>query len=367
MRTLIFLVGALWAMSSIPANAEVAAADSVRKYKFLAKTSRQKKEYTEAIKYYGKLMIYSPKNIQANFFLGDMHYRTRDFDGARVALKKALSLDSLHVNSNLRLYSIYITAGIADSAAQCLERILVSKPAAADHRRKLADLYRRDGNNERAVFHYNYLASAGLEDEELYEMLALLYQDLGQMNKALEWRRKLLGGGESGPSVEQLESVVALQLETGDVAGGYKSLLKLALVDSANAYSYYSRLSTLAGEKNDEPMLLNAREGMVRANPKDLETVAQLVQWNLNEDRLKAARGWLERGLSSGEDAAHLLVLKGDLLLRQGAEDEALAAYEKAKADPAWKRVAQQRIWKINPPETEEEKLKREFFGGKDG
>ena len=116
MRTLIFLVGALWAMSSIPANAEVAAADSVRKYKFLAKTSRQKKEYTEAIKYYGKLMIYSPKNIQANFFLGDMHYRTRDFDGARVALKKALSLDSLHVNSNLRLYSIYITGGSSPQA-----------------------------------------------------------------------------------------------------------------------------------------------------------------------------------------------------------------------------------------------------------
>jgi len=367
MRTLIFLVGALWTMSSIPASAEVAAADSVRKYKFLAKTSRQKKEYAEAINYYGKLIQYSPKDIQANFFLGDMYYRTRDFSGARVALKKAISLDSLHVNSNLRLYSIYITADTADSAAQCLERVLISKPADVDRRRKLADLYRRDGDSERAIFHYNYLVDAGLEDEEVYEMLALLYQDIGQMDKALEWRRKLLGDGESGPSVEQLESVVALQLETGDVAGVYKSLLKLALVDTANAYSYYSRLSTLAGEKSDESTLLKAREGMVRANPKDLETVAQLVEWNINQDRFKAARRWLDRGLDSEGHAAHLLVLKGDLLLRQGAEDEALAAYEKAKADPVWERVAQQRIWKINPPETEEEKLKREFFGGNDG
>jgi hypothetical protein len=37
-----------------------------------------------------------------------------------------------------------------------------------------------------------------------------------------------------------------------------------------------------------------------------------------------------------------------------------------AMSDPAWERVAQQRIWKIHPPETEEEKLKREFFGGQD-
>ena len=55
-----------------------------------------------------------------------------------------------------------------------------------------------------------------------------------------------------------------------------------------------------------------------------------------------------------------------DLLLREGAEDEAVTAYEKAMSDPAWERVAQQRIWKIHPPETEEEKLKREFFGGQD-
>ena len=367
MRTLIYIVGALWTLSSIPASGEEAAADSVRKYKFLAKTSRQKKEYAEAIRYYGKLIQYSPKDIQANFFLGDMYYRSRDFDGARIALKRALSLDSLHVNSNLRLYSIYISADAADSAAHCLERILVSKPEAADHRRKLADLYRRDGDNRRAVYHYNHLVDAGLGDEELYEMLALLYQDLGQMDKALEWRRKLLGDGAAGPSAEQLESVVALPLETGDVAGAYKSLLKLALVDSANAYSYYSRLATIAGEKGDEATLVKAREGMVRANPKDLETVAQLVEWNINQDQFKAARRWLDRGLGSEGNAAHLLVLKGDLLLRQGAEDEALAAYEKAKADPAWERVAQQRIWKINPPETEEEKLKREFFGGKDG
>jgi tetratricopeptide (TPR) repeat protein len=244
--------------------------------------------------------------------------------------------------------------------------VLIAKPDRVVHRRKLADLYRREGNDQRAVYHYNLLVGNGAADEELYEMLALLYQDLGEMDKALEWRRKLLGNGEGGPSAEQLESVVALQLETGDIAGAYKSLLQLALADSANAYSYYSRIATLAGEKGDENMLLRGREGMVRANPRDVEMVATLVEWNLNKNRLNAARKWLEHGLRHGGRAAHLLLLKGDILLREGAEAEALVAYEKAKADPLWEKVAQQRIWKINPPETEEEKLKRQFFGGKD-
>ncbi len=366
MRTLVFVVGALWALGSALSSAEVATADSVRKYKFLAKTSRQKKEYAEALHYYSELVKYSPEDCQAHFFLGDMYYRTKDFPAARRALQAALALDSLHVNSNLRLYSICIASADGVEAAQSLERVLTVKPDRAIHRRKLADLYRREGNDERAIYHYNALVEDGAEDEELYEMLALLYQDLGQVDKALEWRRKLLGNGETGPSAEQLESVVALQLETGDIAGVYKSLSQLALADSANAYSYYNRMATLAGEQGDENMLLRGREGMVRANPRDVEMVAMLVEWNLNKDRLSAARKWLEHGLRNENRAAHLLLLKGDILLREGAEAEALAAYEKAKADPLWEKVAQQRIWKINPPETKEEKLKRQFFGGKD-
>jgi tetratricopeptide (TPR) repeat protein len=362
----IIVILAAFAAGDVAAQAEVATADSVRKYKFLAKTARSKKEYAEARDYYSQLVKYSPADLQAHFFLGDMNYRLRQFDAARAAFVAALALDSLHVNSNLRLYSVYASSDVVDSAAFCLERVLLVKPDSDENRRKLADLYRREGRSERAVTHYTQLIGRGADDEELFEMLALLNQDLGQVEEALKWRRKLVGSEGEEVDTKQLESVVELQLETGDTAGAFKSLFKLALVDTVNAYSYYSRIAAIAEEQNDEGTLLKAREGMVRADPKDIQTVAQLVEWNMREDQFKAARRWLDRGLQASEDA-HLLVLKGDLLLRDGAEEEAVAAYEKAKADPAWERVAQQRIWKIHPPETEEEKLKREFFGDKDG
>lgn len=352
-------------IGDVSAEPAEAPADSVRKYKFLAKTARGQKEYAEARTYYGELVKYSPRDVQARFFLGDMNYRLRDFDGARAAFESALVLDSLHVNSNLRLYAVYAAADLADSAALCLERVLIVKQDAAEYRRKLADLYRREGASQRAIAHYAELVGDGV-DEELFEMLALLNQDIGDMAEALRWRSKLLGGDGEVVDPKKLESVVELQLETGDVDSALKSLFKLALIDSANAYSYYSRVSTIAEERGNEAMLLKAREGMVRANPKDLQTVALLVEWNINQDQFKAARRLLDRGLLGGGNA-RLLVLKGDLLLREGAKEEAVTAYEQAKADPAWERVAQQRIWKINPPETEEEKLKREFFGGKDG
>ncbi len=34
-----------------------------------------------------------------------------------------------------------------------------------------------------------------------------------------------------------------------------------------------------------------------------------------------------------------------------------------AMADQLWRDMAQQRIWQLRPPETEEEKAKRKFFG----
>ena len=55
---------------------EIATADSVRKYKFLAKTAREKKEYDAAIGYYTALLQYSPNDLKAAFFLGDTYFRT---------------------------------------------------------------------------------------------------------------------------------------------------------------------------------------------------------------------------------------------------------------------------------------------------
>ena len=365
MKVVLLLLVAAFTAGEVTAQVEVAVSDSVRKYKFLAKTARSKKDYAEARTYYGKLVKYSARDLQAHFFLGDMNFRLRNLEEARLAFSTALSLDSLHVNSNLRLYSIHTAGDRADSAARCLERVLLAKPGADEYRRKLADLYRREDRAQEAITHYAKLLERVGEEEEIIEMLALLNQDLGNADEALRWRSKLVVDGEETVNAERLESVVELQLETGDVKGALESLFKLAVVDSANAYAYYNRIASISEESGDEEVLLRAREGMVRADPQDLQTIAQLVEWNVKKDRFTAARSWIDRGLQISDDA-HLLVLKGDLLLREGAEDEAVTAYEKAMSDPAWERVAQQRIWKIHPPETEEEKLKREFFGGQD-
>lgn len=349
---------------------EVAIADSIRKYKYYAKTARQNKEYDRAIGYYTTVLQYSPQELQAAYFLGQLYYKEKkDLDNARIALRRAVSIDSLHLNSNRLLYTIYQAVGEADSAALSLERVLRKKPDAAN-RRKLADLYRRGGHNERAIVHYKQLVEAeredttGVEDAELIEILAVLHQELGQVVQALKWRKLQVEGGTG--AADQLESIVELKLEVGDVEGAYDTLLELAKVDSQNAYSYYNQIASIASEEGDDTWRFEGLKGMVEADPKDLKSIAELVEWHQGRGEFASAKERLRRGLKVNPEDAHLLLLKGDNLVREGDEEGAIAAFEKAKADPAWEKVAQQRIWQLRPPETEEEKLKRQFFGGEE-
>ena len=371
MRTLWLAICALVLGADARANEnEVAIADSIRKYKYYAKTARTNKEYDRAIGYYTTVLQYSPQELTAAYFLGQLYFKEKkNLDNARIALRRAVSIDSLHLNSNRLLYTIYQAVGEADSAALSLERVLLKRPDAAD-RRKLADLYRRAGRNERAIVHYEQLVEAeredttGVEDAELIEILAVLHQELGQVDQALEWRKRQVEGGTGG--ADQLESIVELKLEVGNVEGAYDTLLELAKEDSQNAYSYYNRISSIASEAGNDSMHIEGLKGMVEADPKDSESIAELVEWHQGSGEFASAKEWLRRGLKVNPEDAHLLLLKGDNLVREGDEEGAIAAFEKAKVDPAWEKVAQQRIWQLRPPETEEEKLKRQFFGGEE-
>ncbi len=375
MRALWLVICALvWGADARANENEVAIADSIRKYKYYAKTARQNKEYDRAIGYYATVLQYSPQELTAAYFLGKLYYEKKDSTGARIALpqarialRQAISIDSLHLNSNRLLYRIYQAVGEADSAALSLERELRKTPDADDRREQLAELYRREGHNEQAIAHYEKLVEAdttGIEDAELIEILAVLHQELGQVVQALKWRKRQVEGGTGG--ADQLESIVELKLEVGDVEGAYDTLLELAKVDSQNAYSYYNRIASIASEEGDDTWRFKGFKGMVEADPKDLKSIAELVEWHQGRGEFASAKEWLGLGLKVNPEDAHLLLLKGDNLVREGDEEGAIAAFEKAKADPAWEKVAQQRIWQLRPPETEEEKLKRQFFGGEE-
>ena len=354
------------------ASAEVSVADSVIKYKWLGKNARVEKEYEDVVKYYTQLIKYDPGYHRAHYSMGRAFLELGRPAEAKRALLSAAAIDSAHVNTNLTLYTLYLNDAAADSAWRFLGPVLRARPDEpryAEHRHKLADLYRRNGRPVEAIEHYGALAeSAALPEQtrnELYELLAVMNEDQGNAPAALGWRQRLTAVGGAG-QVESLTRIVDLQIATEDYTGAHESLRQLVGIDSAGRYAHYVRMSELGDTAGDPAVRLEGLEGMAREQPKDLQTVATIAEIHLNADDLKAAAHWISGGLRRSPDNAHLRLLRGDLLRRQDAEEEAIAEYELALRDPNWAAVAQQRIWQLRPPETEEEKLRRQFFGGDD-
>lgn len=405
--------------------------DSITKYGFLAKTARDKKDHGEALEYYAKLLAYVPDNQKAHYFVGRMRFDRGEMALAKEALLHSAELDSLHRNTNLTLLQVYMDEGQADSSWIALRRVIASggeDDNTWQYRRKVADMYRTRGRTRQAIAHYGALIavddSTGADaPQDLLSMLVRLHRQLGEADQALAWQRRLLAaqaGDGDGGSVqagvddrkETLLGMVDLMVQQGDVTAALNTLRQLAAIDEKGRYGHFHRMFELAEESGDAEVCTEALEGKVSANPRDVESLASLIELCLHdaeslagEEMVLAAQGmalaeqetalvegeaalarkealrarpkspellaelegasrWLVIGLAANPGNPRMHLLKGHLLVLRGDEEGALASYEVAKGDPAWAGVAQQRIWQIRPPETEEEKLRRQFFGG---
>ncbi|MDA0334576.1 MAG: hypothetical protein O2782_05370 [bacterium] len=367
----------LVALAATQTMAEGAAADSVRKYKFLGKAARDKSDHEDVVKYYTSLLSFESDYHLAYYYIARAHLALGRQEPAKEALLAAVALKPDHANTNLLLFQVYAAESKPDTAWLYLGRLVAADPKDdkyREYRRTVADLSRRAGDVDAAIGHYEAIATDAATpkalQQELYELLAMMYDDQGDAAHAIAWRQKLDSTGGAS-NVESLAKMVELQIATQDYQGARSTLKTLTRIDSSSRYSHFVRIAELGDRAGDPAMRLEGLEGMARSQPKDLETVATIAQIHLNDDDLAAAGLWLQRGLKQVPADAQLRVLNGDLLMRNEApEDKAIAEYEIALKDPNWAAVAQQRIWQIRPPETEEEKLRKAFFGhgnGRDG
>ena len=364
------------AFSSTSWAAEETVADSLRKYRFLAKTARETKDWDSALGYYGKQLKFETEAKRrriAHFQVAKIQILEKKQPRLAIrSLRSALTIDSMYVNANDLLSKIYLQSGKADSAAECLQRVVTARPKKPQFRRDLADLCRRQNRTVDAIRHYEALVELIGEDEELVDILALLEEDAGHLAEALAWRQRLLAlqvspdqgkvEGSRPATRETLEQILALQRQINDAEGAFETLAELIESDPANSYSYYNQVVELAESVEDEEARLKGLEGMALADAKSV-AVATLVELHLHEHRHAPARRWLSHGMGANPTSARLQLFNGDLLVAEGKEEEALKAYERAKLDPIWESIAQQRIWNLQPPERPVDVAKRAFFG----
>ena len=278
--------------------------DSVRKYRFLGKTSRDKDDHQAVVDYYTQLLKYQEPDRRTYYYIGRAHLGLGDQEEAKAAFLQASQLDSTHANTALSLYQIFAGESKPDSAWIFLDRLLTKRPndpRLLGYERTLGDLFRRQSEPQEALAHYERLADhravAKGTRAELVELIAVLYSDLGNAEAALAWRKRMLDGSGTG-QIETLRKMVDLQLETGDFKAAFKTLKKLTVADSAGRYSHFLRMSEIGERHSNDKIRLAGLVGMAKVQPDDLENVATLVQFHVQAENVDAAMRWIDRGLA---------------------------------------------------------------------
>ena len=280
-----------------------ALADSIRKYRFMSHEAWDKGEIDSALNYFQHFVKYRPDQAYGHYFIGRIHFEKRNYEAAEAALLTAIAQDSLHINANLMLKSIYDADDKPNSAALNLERLLLAKPEDVKKRRELADSYRQQREVLRALSHYRHLAEADSNSIELLELLAVLNEDNMDLSKALGWRRRMLHRLRAQSSVgdapvpalraqklETMESVFKLQRRMGKHELAFETMSDLATEDPANRGSYYSRQAELAAGLGWHERRIQALERVVESDPDDLQSLTALAEWYLNQGETESAR-----------------------------------------------------------------------------
>jgi tetratricopeptide (TPR) repeat protein len=243
---------------------------------------------------------------------GNAYYRMEKYQEAVDAMKKAVSMSDKPSDSWYQiLMASYAELDQYDQAAAILEQQLAKNPNDAKLTTQLATVYVKAKQDQKAV---DLLAGAKqkglLTSENDYKLMTQLYD---QLDKSKEGAAVLAEG---------------LQ----------KNIVK-------PSYENYKLLGDSYALANDDP---HAIEAYAKASPLAQDGNVDYVRGSLlmNNDRGKEAVEALRQAVAKGglKQPGEAYILLGDAQNYQNDSKGAMAAWEKAKAYPSTKTMAEQRL-----------------------
>lgn len=273
----------------------------------------QSEKYEDALNTLSEwFKVTGAQKAEAYALQGNAYYRLEQFQPAVDAIKKALSLSDKPSESwNQILMAAYAELEQYDEAAKVLEQQLAKNPNDAKLTTQLATVYVRGKQDQKAV---DLLAGAKqkglLTSESDYKLMAQLYD---QLDKPKEGAAVLSEGFTKG--------IIKPSYEMYKLLGDSYALA----TDDAHAIEAYGKASGLSKDGNVD---------YVRGS---------LL---LNNDRAKEAAEALSQAVAKGglKQPGEAYILLGDAENNENNSAGATAAWEKARAYPSTKQMAEQRL-----------------------
>lgn len=325
-----------------------------------------RKQYGEAEAQFTKSWHLNPKSDQTAYYLGKLCNETERYGEAATWFRKVFELapEGKYVtNTWYYLSQIYLMNEDRTRAIEAFEALLDLSP-----------------KRERELSYLHHLVA--------------LYVDEGDYEAALKYARRW---GELEPDNPDVQDTVArLALSTGEEDEALKKMEEVIAIDPED-YSTLERLADMYRKRGDKEKAFAAYEKLHAHNPRSflyldylfalgrdlgkpdgsqleiLRKMHKLQPDNLRVIELLADKtssiGMINKGLRLAPRSGKLNYMKGEYYYKRWKSSstkrdsvQALKWYGKAEHDPQWRANARRMIDEINPPLTEEEKLRQKFF-----
>ncbi len=361
-RFITFLLS-IWLITiSGAALAEVTEKDplyNAKKHFSFAVQHKNNKDFELALEQYKLSISYVDTVYQVHFSFADLLLKMGLPLEARREYSASLKLNPSHSKSASILAKMYHESAEYDSALAMYEVVYRLEPENLEILAGIANLRDYLGKKTEALETYEKLID---HDEVSYEILmraSSLALSLDEFEKARSFLTLVLK--KHSDDLDALKNAASACLAMNDPVAASLHLRRIAETDSTDISSLI-RLEDIYRRQNDTGNLIWALELHLGVSPQDCVIIGELCEMLFREGNTKKGLEYMEKGLNFFPGDGKLRILMGEYYRSCGETEKALRQYEIALRDSKWRASAQEFIWQIKPPETEEEKAEREFF-----
>ena len=313
----------------------------------------------EALKNYRRSIACNDSVYQVHYSFGDFLLKSKRKDDARNEFNRALMLNPSHYNSAAMLALLYSEAAMYDSTLTMYETMSRIKPENVAILVSIASLQQHLGHTGKALNSYIKL----LERDALSSENAVTAGLLALQHE--KWKLAAAFGGHLHTLAKETALADSIMITAYSKSGDFKRALEQLKLQAKNSNlneELLTQLEEMARKSNDTAIVKETLLLRLTQNPKDSTAYGELAELMIKDGELKEAIIIIDKGLKRYPSDGKLFILRGNMFDEAGDTEAALAAYEKALADDLWRESARQFIWRIRPPQTDEEKAELEFF-----
>ncbi len=291
-------------------------------------------DYDEAERYFNKYIAMIPDSPKVVNNLGIIYFSKKDYTRAEEYYKKSSELNETYAEPHYNLANLYMRQGEKNKAIKEYNRTLDLDPRMDDARKTLCDIYARSGNFEAAHKTVAPLLENKKSEGVGHVFKGDIYKRQGDNKRALFHYLKALQISPKNASAFHKAGLAHYHLKNYSEA---ETFLKKALSLNPNIPQTLNLLAQLYVMKKDDQSAKKLYEKVVKLNPKLVDAGFNLANIYLRSGMYREASVEYSRVLTIKPDFAPANFNLATILKRFGRNEEALFHFKNSIKKPSKK------------------------------